>query len=309
MYKMKKVLFLVLFVVLELFAETHENSLDLATCDIEKIKNDATKQSVQNWLDGRFGLDPYKENYILPYGYRNGNYRSYSPSADFKHIEAELQVSLKIKVSNSVFGLNEMYYMAYSHHSFWQTYAESSPFRETNYNPEIFTVFPIEDSSKIGLRSIKFGFAHLSNGQGNIVENLDTNISALPPLLSQYLVNQSRSVNYLSSTVRFQHDSLITDLDVWMPFTANGDLSDNPDIVDYMGFSSLKFRYFYGKSLVTLMGRMNFVTGFGAVETTYSYPIINDVFIYGKIFSGYGESLIDYNNYITKFAIGFSFSR
>ncbi|MBU1658932.1 phospholipase A [bacterium] len=305
---MKKVLLLFLC-VLVLFAQNPSDSSDVFTCDINKIQNNETKKHVQNWLDGGFGLKPYKENYILPYGYRDGAYKSYSPESEYKKSEAELQVSLKINVGNNLFGLNEMYYMAYSHLSFWQVYAKSSPFRETNYNPEIFALFPIDDNSDFGLRSVTFGFSHLSNGQGNIEESIDSNTSTIPAELQPYVINRSRSINYLSSTIRFQHDALITDLKIWMPFTANGDLSDNPDIMDYTGFSSIRFRYFHNKHLFTLMGRMNFITANGALETTYSYPLVDDVFLYAKIFSGYGESLIDYNNYITKFAIGFSFSR
>ena len=47
------------------------------------------------------------------------------------------------------------------------------------------------------------------------------------------------------------------------------------------------------------------------IEANYSYPILgrDDLFLYAKFFDGYGESLIDYNNKITKFGIGISISR
>jgi len=79
--------------------------------------------------------------------------------------------------------------------------------------------------------------------------------------------------------------------------------------MDYIGYSSVKFSYFINEQMVTLMGRANLITGLGAVEATYSYPLTDGAFLYTKIFTGYAESLIDYNNYITKFSIGFSFSR
>ncbi|MBD3823276.1 MAG: phospholipase A [Epsilonproteobacteria bacterium] len=277
--------------------------------DMEKIENAITKEQVQNWLEGRIGLKPHKVNYILPFGYRRGEYKSYTPEAQYKQAEAELQVSLKLNVGNNLLGLHEAYYASYSHQSFWQLYTDSSPFRETNYNPEIFVAFPVEDESLLGLRSITFGYSHLSNGQGNIENVVDTNLTGIPAELHKYVVNRSRSVNSLYGDFRIQHGSLVTDLRLWMPFTANGDLSDNPDLLDYTGFSSLKFRYFYGKSLYTLSGRMSFTTAKGALEGGYSYPIKEDLFLYIKLFSGYGESLIDYNNYITKASIGFSFSR
>jgi phospholipase A1 len=67
----------------------------------------------------------------------------------------------------------------------------------------------------------------------------------------------------------------------------------------------------YGKSITTLKLRQNVETGKGAQELSWSYPVTSqeDVYLYVKGFSGYGESLIDYDHYVTKFSVGFSFSR
>jgi len=260
----------------------------------EKIKDAETKEFMQKWEDSSFGLEPHYVNYLLPYGYREGKYKSYDITPEqYRNIEAELQISLKIGVAKNFFNLNEIYYISYSHRAFWQIYVDSSPFRETNYNPEAFVVFPISDTDSIfKLRDLTIGYSHLSNGQGD-------NGSA---------TSKTRSVNYFYTTLRMTHDFLITDFTLWVPFMGS-DLSDNPDLIDYVGCGEVKFSYFTGKHMLTLKGRGNISTGNGAVEATYSYPLIKDVYLYGKIFSGYGESLIDYNNYITKFSIGFSFSR
>jgi phospholipase A1 len=264
----------------------------------EEIKSDTnnheTKEYIKKWEDSSFGLKPHYVNYILPYGFREGKYTSYDTSSgEYDNIEAELQVSLKINIAKHIFGLDEEYYLSYSHRAFWQIYIESSPFRETNYNPEIFILFPLLDNSSIfQLNNLIVGYSHLSNGQGDNGES----------------VSNSRSVDYLYTTLRMEHDALITEFTLWVPFPGN-DLNDNPDLMDYVGYGELKFSYFTGKHMFTLKGRGNISTENGAVEATYSYPLIKDVYLYGKIFSGYGESLIDYNNYITKFSIGFSFSR
>ena len=107
----------------------------------------------------------------------------------------------------------------------------------------------------------------------------------------------------------FQHDTLITELKLWTPPMEEKHKSDNPDIMDYYGYSKLKFTYFSGENMFTLMGRGNPTTGKGAIEATYSYPLVNGTYFYAKIFTGYGESLIDYNHNLTKFSMGFSFSR
>jgi len=294
-----KYLFILFFLTLSVFALDIESDKSCKTDTIEDLE---TKKTMQNWMDGGFGLKPHYTNYFLPYGYREGEYKSYIPSDEYTNIEAEVQISLELYLNKNLLGLNEKYYLAYTHKAFWQIYSSSSPFRETNYNPEAFMRIPILDSSFVGLRLLELGFAHMSNGQGNIEE-----VSTLKAKKSG-LENRSRSVNYIYSILTLQHNNLITEFKTWMPYFGE-DLDDNSDIMDYTGYTSLKFNYFWRQHMFTLKGRINYVTGLGAVETTYSYPLLDDVYVYGKIFSGYGESLIDYNNYITKFSIGFSFSR
>ena len=272
------------------------------TCDIEQIENIETQDTMYKWLNSDFGLEPYRVNYLLPMGYRKGVYKSYIPTDIYKNIEAELQISLKLNVKKNLLGLNEKYYLSYTHQSFWQIYSESSPFRETIYNPEAFIIFPIQENSFIHLKSLKLALAHRSNGQGDN-RNLDPEIYA-------NVENRSRSMNYVYTTLRFQHLALVTDLKIWARIPENEKTDDNPDIISYSGFSSIKFRYFLDEHMVTFLARMNFKTHYGAIEATYSHPlIIDNVYFYSKIFSGYGESLIDYNNNITKFSVGFSFSR
>jgi phospholipase A1/A2 len=70
---------------------------------------------MQKWLNRDFGLKPHKVNYILPYSYREGVYKSYVPTDEYRNIEAELQVSLKLYLGTGLFGLNESYYLAYLH--------------------------------------------------------------------------------------------------------------------------------------------------------------------------------------------------
>ena len=273
---------------------------DFETIDLDKVKNDHSKESMQRWLDGDFALETYKVNYLLPYGYSTRTYQNVGP-LQYDNIEAELQVSLKLMVAKDLFGLHESYYLSYSHHSFWQIYVKSSPFRETNYNPEGFVIIPIDDDdSIIKLRSIKLAIAHKSNGQPNTV-GVDIN--------GQPIGNLSRSVNYFYVMLRTQHNSLITDFTLWAPMGTGENLSDNPDLMDYMGYGKIKVTYFYKEHMFTLMGRGNMRTHKGALEATYSYPLHNNTNLYIKIFSGYGESLIDYNRELTKTSIGFSFSR
>lgn len=301
---MKNILFLFCFTIV-IFASNinADENVELTSAQKQEIDMQDSKQSMEHWLSGIFGLQPYRTNYLLPYGYSDKVYKTYVKTDKYQRNEAELQVSLKMNVARDLFGLHELYYLSYTHTAFWQLYAASSPFRETNYNPEGFVIFPVYDkNSDLHLRSIKLALAHKSNGQGN---NKDANYASP----ADDLGNRSRSINYIYSTVRFEHGTLLTDITAMWPFPESEDGNDNPDIMDYLGYTKIKFTYFYHKNMLTLMGRGNIATGKGAIEGTYSYPLMNDTYLYIKAFSGYGESLIDYNNNLNKFSIGFSFSR
>ena len=72
------------------------------------------------------GLSLHKEMFMLPL--------TYSDEYDGEQVEAVFQLSAK----HRIFGTH--LYFAYTQISFWQAYDHnnSAPFRETNYNPEIF---------------------------------------------------------------------------------------------------------------------------------------------------------------------------
>ena len=299
---MKLILILGLVLGLNLFAAESANEENI---DYTKIEDPETQEWIDNWLDGNFGLKPHKVNYILPISYRLGDdsYKAFNQPLPFKHTEAELQVSLKLSVGGDLFGLNEKYYLAYSHLAFWQIYTDSSPFRETNYSPEAFVVFPIKDANSLfQLRNIKLGLGHISNGQG------ETH-GAQYEYHYQDPDNQSRSLNFIYTEFTLQHNSIITSLKLWYRLPEDIAADDNPDYTDYTGNAEINLNYFYKQHKFALMGRYNISTNYGAAKLTYSYPLIKDVYFFSKIFHGYGESLIDYNNELTKVAVGFSFSR
>lgn len=268
---------------------------------IEPIKDEKAKQSLGDWMNEKFGLTPYRPNYLLPFSYTSHNYKVWTPTdGNYKNVEAEFQVSLKLAFKKDLLGYGETWYGAYSQHSFWQLYIDSSPFRESNYNPELFVTFPVGSKEYYGLKALTFGYSHISNGQGNI--ELTDNASKYPEF-----ANRSRSINMLYAQATFQQGSFLFDMKFW---TRIGPLDDNEDIMDYYGYGRLKALYFYKKNLFTFMGRFNPFEQKGAMEFTYSYPgKLDGVYFFAKIFSGYGESLIDYNTRLTKYSVGFAFSR
>ena len=149
----------------------------------------------------------------------------------------------------------------------------------------------------------------MSNGQGNI-EPVLAEYNITNPGDNTLFQNRSRSWNYTYMTLYFQHSLIFTELTAWYRYADSGE-DDNPELIDHIGHGSLSVYLPYKRHLFKVMGRYNIATGNGAVESTWSYPLSNSqsTYLYIKAFSGYGESLIDYDNYVTKFSLGLSFSR
>lgn len=74
-----------------------------------------------------------------------------------------------------------------------------------------------------------------------------------------------------------------------------GNMDDNLDIIKYMGYYQFKIGYYFGDVVLSVKGQYNWNIGYGGVELGLSYSIIKYVCFYIQVYSGYGESFIDYN--------------
>jgi phospholipase A1 len=271
---------------------------------IDKLDNEGMN-FIRKYLTSDFGLYAYRANYILPFSYASKEYLCWDKDGVNglyeKQYETEFQISLRKPVLFNLLGLDETLTLAFTQRVWWQIYSDSSPFRETNYQPEIYLTIPTTKNldREYGLKGIRGGFLHESNGKDGL---------------------QSRSWNRLYIASIWQYKNLFTNLRFWYripednksdPHDENGD--DNPDIEDYIGHGDITFSYISKKSQFVLMLRNNFdiEDNKGAIELSYSYPLAlaKDTFWYLKVFNGYGESLIEYDREITKLSLGFSFSR
>jgi hypothetical protein len=62
--------------------------------------------------------------------------------------------------------------------------------------------------------------------------------------------------------------------------------------------------YQLGDAILSAQGQYNWNTGYGGAELGVSYPITKHVRFYTQVYSGYGESLIDYNFNQTRVGVG-----
>nr|WP_113866000.1 phospholipase A [Brenneria salicis]NMN90177.1 phospholipase A1 [Brenneria salicis ATCC 15712 = DSM 30166]RBP63200.1 phospholipase A1 [Brenneria salicis ATCC 15712 = DSM 30166]RLM30901.1 phospholipase [Brenneria salicis ATCC 15712 = DSM 30166] len=237
--------------------------------------------------DSPFVLYPYESNYLLYTYTSNINkaaIQSYNWADEARKDEVNFQLSLGFPFWRGIFGDNSLLGGSYTQRSWWQlsNRGQSSPFRETDYEPQIFVGWAT-DYTVAGwtLRDIEVGFNHQSNGRSEPT---------------------SRSWNRVYARLMAQNGNWQLDLKPWVRLSDSED--DNPDITKYMGHYRLRVGYVWGDSVFSAEGRYNWNSGYGGGELAWSYPLTQHVRFYTKVFSGYGESLIDYNHRQTRFGIG-----
>lgn len=245
---------------------------------------------------GAFLFRPHRSNYFLPVKYstspNNTPFQDRFTQSDLglDKLEAELQLSFKIKGMEGVFGHDNLdLWFGYTITSFWQAYNDdiSSPFRETNYEPEVFMTYRT-DYEIAGFRGrfINLGMAHQSNGRS---EGL------------------SRSWNRVYAQFGFERDNLALLIRPWYRIPER-DEDDNPNIEDYLGHGELLAVYRKGRNAYSLLLRNNFKSpdNRGAVKLNWSFPLYGRLKGYVQYFNGYGESLVDYNH--SQQSLGFGVS-
>ena len=232
-------------------------------------------------LQNALGIELYKFNYLLPV-----TYAKTVPDDGRKSVETKFQISLAKPLFYDVFGLRESLVAAYTQTSWWQITKTSAPFRETNYQPEIFLNFASPKYlEQIGVKNLKFGLLHESNGRDG---------------------TNSRSWNRAYVQGDLVYGDLTISPRVW---SVIGEKNDNKEILNYIGHGDLRLSYKLNDQIFSLMLRNNLhfdKTNKGAAEISYMFPIFSTgVYGYFQYFTGYGESLIDYDRHTDKVGLGF----
>lgn len=237
----------------------------------------------------RFSLLPHKPNYLLPVTYNSSPGRGETSSVDDKldPVEVKFQISLKTPIWEELIGNHGTLYVAYSQLAFWQAYKSrnSSPFREINFEPEIFVAFQT-GYQLLGVSSeyVTLGFTHQSNGRSE---------------------PQSRSWNRIIANFMFQMGDVYVNLKPWIRLPESAATDDNPNMEKYYGYGELSALYARQQHTLNLLLRNNLrQDNKGAVQLDWSFPLHRKVKGYLQFFSGYGESLIDYNHSNTRLGVG-----
>lgn len=247
----------------------------------------------------RHSIAAHHQNYILPYLYTdNLNEEIYRRANDWsdtlKKGEMKFQISLKTPlIRERLFNRYDAIYFGLTVTSWWQLYARemSSPFRETNYQPELFYLTPLKLRIADGNTGLQIGFVHESNGRSQLL---------------------SRSWNRLYATFLYEKGDFAVQFRPWYripespkrnPSDSKGD--DNPDILRYMGYFDIKGAFRFKQNELSFLFRNNLRSdNKGAIEISYSIPMTGNLKWFIQYFSGYGESLIDYNHHQRRLGVG-----
>ncbi|HET7791940.1 MAG TPA: phospholipase A, partial [Rhizobacter sp.] len=251
---------------------------------------------------GTFNLLGYRSNFIAPLhatSQVNRNPQSPTqapvPKPNYRNVEAKFQISLRTKVLQDVLLPGGDVWLAFSEVAMWQIWngTDSKPFRNTDYEPEGMYILPTAE----GLRDLpggwkwrytQFGIAHQSNGQSD-------------PL--------SRSWNraYLGAGIERGDWSLNARFN--QRFDEPYERDNNPDLVDYRGHFEFDLSWAPGAATAWLQIRP--ASKGTSLQFEWSYPVFRDqpngVRWFVQAFSGYGETLTDYNFRQNSIGFGLSF--
>lgn len=226
------------------------------------------------------------------------------PPQPYRVSETRIQLSVRTKLAEGLLTergpLRDSLWFAYTQQSYWQLFtpALSRPFRSTDHEPEIIYVHPLSLRPVAGWtpRLVGLGLVHQSNGQ------------SLP---------RSRSWNRVYAMAGIDHASGASlQLRAWKRLREDRADDDNPGIQDFIGRAELTAGWVrpHGQS-ATLTWRSTLkdvnrgswrVDWYVPVSTADAPGRFGRLRLHTQLFSGYGDSLLDYNVRRTVLAVGLS---
>jgi phospholipase A1 len=255
----------------------------------------------------KYNIMGHYENYMLLGGYSPTKLTEKhwdsngleNPSRDYErdNNEAQFQLSIKIPLYNNFLNTNADLFGAYTQNSYWQVYDtdHSSPFRETNYMPELFLEW--QPNTKLGdstLQQFRFALIHQSNGQD---------------------IGQSRSWNRTELFFLLQNSNINYGMHIWDRWDEDKKISsdatqgdDNVGLEDFIGNQRYFVKYKSDKINIMLVHQndiFQYNINKGNTKLDITFPSLNSNFdFFIRYFNGYGESLIDYDIKIERISFG-----
>ena len=234
--------------------------------------------SIRKELDNRPYFSLYKDTYFV-----GGTVLGGTP--DKHNSDVKFQISFQQRLTKSVLPWNTYLYLFYSQKAMWNVFERSLPFHDLNFNPGVgISRFIILKGHLVGKATMMI--EHESNGRDGTASRSWNKISwAGEAYISPFLMAHAK---------------------FWIPII---DGEYNKDILKYMGISQAGFQ---AKSLddkwvldMTLVKRQGWNFNFNTiVQLGYRINHNSNQFIMLQYYNGYGESMLDYNQYHSRIRIG-----
>ena len=262
---------------------------------------------------GTFGIRGYRPLSLSWIGSDSVNTAPSSPSAghtattpvDYSTSETRIQLSVRTKIARGLLTdghspQRDSLWFGYTQQSYWQLFNGdiSRPFRSTDHEPELIYILPLDAPLNHGWRLRYGGLAlnHQSNGQ------------TLP---------LSRSWNRIILMAGMEKDDRFSITGrIWARVPERADQDDNPDIADHIGRAEVAALWNVNKTHslgVTLRHslrsqargsvRLEWMQAIGQKRTDGEPSGLR---FHTQLFSGYGDSLLDYNRRRTVLSVGLS---
>lgn len=226
-----------------------------------------------------FGL--YKDNYFTV------------GTAPFKkptgvNSDVKFQISVGIRLTEATLPWNSFLFLMYTQKTFWNVFQESLPMRDINFNPGIGWSKPFFNKDRY-VGKLTLMLEHESNGRDG---------------------DDSRSWNKVSiSGSTIIDEWLMVHAKFWIPII---DGQNNKDILNYCGIFQSGFvvttpnkEFSWGLTWIKRKGfNLNFNTIWEMSWRVYDKMNLN---LFAQYYNGYGENLIDYNQFHSRFRVGIVF--
>jgi len=247
----------------------------------------------------RFRPWPHRPVYVLPARWTDapntGPFQELAAATgdpervDVQPVETKFQISFKTKLLDDFLGGPGDLWFGFTQQSHFQIYNNSAsrPFRETDYEPEVMLTFPTRRNwGKWSWRMAGLGVVHQSNGRSE-------------PL--------SRSWNRIYAVVAGERGPVSIELRPWVRFdSTDPEDDDNPGIADFVGRMEALVVWQPGRQRLVFRGRSNLELdeSRGSLAVDWFFPIRARLRGQLQLFTGYGESLIDYDHRQTTVGLG-----
>ena len=199
--------------------------------------------------------------------------------------DVKFQVSIAQRLTKSTLPFHTYLFLAYSQKTFWNVFEESMPMRDLNFNPGIgLSKLLIVKDRLIGKATLMV--EHESNGRDGLA---------------------SRSWNRISLSANIYIDpNIMIHGKAWIPIV---DGENNRDLLDYYGLyqtgvvlTTTNRRFGFSVLLTKRKGwNLNHNT---VIELNYRLFKKDNQFLFVQYYNGYGENLIDYNEYHSRLRVG-----